>query len=76
MLLKSCSVENGTSTTLLTTIYPEKGEIKPQVIYRGWYLWKKGRDSWDLDLCKYEDMLKLWQQEGETPGIRRPAASD
>jgi transglutaminase-like putative cysteine protease len=41
--------------------YPEKGEIKPHVIYRGWYLWKKGRDSWDLDLCVYDDMYKLWQ---------------
>lgn len=41
--------------------YPEKGEIRRGVIYRGWYLWKKGRDSWDLELCKYEDMHKLWE---------------
>lgn len=40
---------------------PEKGEIHPNVIYRGWYLWKKGRDSWDVDLCKFEDMEKIWQ---------------
>jgi len=43
--------------------YPEKGEIKSGVIYRGWYLWRKGRDSWDLGLCEYEDMHKLWPQQ-------------
>ena len=42
--------------------YPEKGEVMSHMIYRGWHLWKRGRDSWDLGLCKYEDMLKLWEQ--------------
>jgi Transglutaminase-like superfamily. len=29
---------------------PEKGEIVSEKLYKGWQLWKKGRDAWDLGL--------------------------
>ena len=32
---------------------PEKGEITGGKPYKGWKLWKKGRDAWDLGLVDF-----------------------
>lgn len=38
---------------------PVKGQITGQTPYKGWRLWKKGRDSWDLGLKDYDSIREI-----------------
>jgi len=44
-----------------TTSVPEKGEIREGVPWDGFFLWKKGRDAWDLGLTEYDTQSKVLQ---------------
>jgi len=47
---------------------PEKGRMTPGSVYRGWELWRKGRDSWDLGLWKYRDRHKIFARPSSASG--------
>ena len=38
---------------------PVKGKITDKNHYKDWRLWKKGRDSWDLDLTSFQSIEKI-----------------
>ena len=38
---------------------PVKGLITAESPYKGWRLWKKGRDAWDLGLVDFESIAKI-----------------
>ncbi len=47
---------------------PEKGEVTETTQYKGWQLWKKGRDAWDLGLLDSESIHKINLQKTSTKG--------
>jgi Transglutaminase-like superfamily len=38
---------------------PEKGEMVADNPYKGWQLWKKGRDAWDLGLVNIDSIKDI-----------------
>ena len=41
------------------TNIPQRGEVTETTPYKGWQLWKKGRDAWDLDLVDFDSIRKI-----------------
>lgn len=41
------------------TNIPQKGEVTEIAPYKGWMLWKKGRDAWDLNLVDFGSICKI-----------------
>lgn len=39
---------------------PMEGRIEAGTAFQGWTLWRKGRDSWDIGLCEYDDIRTMY----------------